>query len=546
MDPRPNHNTLTARYEHAPYQSHACLHSHPANLAAVAMLLGLSPPKVAGCRVLEVGSGTGSNLLPMAEDLRDAEFVGIDLSARQVEMSQAAADALHLGNVKFLKLDLMEATQELGQFDYIIAHGLYAWVPPPVRERLLQLCREHLLPEGLAYISYNTLPGWYFPQMLRDFFQFHGRDVGDDPAAEAEAAEEALKLLLEGISPKSPNTARVLHAYAREYQDHLGSLGPMRESALHHDILADINQPLYFRDFAAAAERHQLQFVAEANPDFLGFSEVPQRAQEMMRQSVGSVIEMEQYLDFLQMRMFRQSVLCHEGREVQRALSAQRLCGVHVASRLRPASARPDLETPLLERFTGSGDVAVTSNHPMSKAALCALAQVRPGAVEFTELLRRARALLKQAPQEGDADGTCEDAQELMRLLLRVTSQRRDLVRLRAAPPRAVAARAGETLTGRLMARAQAAGSATVTNFYHETVTLEPMARWAMQRLDGTRGRAELLAELYQMEAAGKIKIAADQIGLGETRGVLEKDLDECLRTLSDEALLAESRPGPP
>lgn len=530
------------RYALAPYESHACLHSHPASLAAMAQLLGLSPAPVANCRVLELGSGTGSNLLPMAEDLPGAELIGLDLSAPQVEISRALAAALGLRNVSFRQMDVMDVTAEMGRFDYIIAHGLYSWVPEVVRERILGLCRENLAPGGLAYISFNTLPGWHFPLMLREFFRFHARDVGEDPEARVQAVDQALLLLRDGIGPKSQSTAKVLQAYARQYAEHLESLGSMRGSSLHHDILAEVNEPMYFRDFAAAAERHGLQFVTEAPPELSGFSELPQGVKEALIGSAGSVVEMEQYLDFLQMRMFRQSVLCHAEVEVDRVISISRMVGLHIGTRVRPAAARPDLETSLLERFVGPAESVVTINHPLSKAALCVLSEAQPRAIEFSALVLQARSRLGQPPQAGDAEGTSEDAQELGRLLFRMACQRREMMRLRASAPRAIGLleRAGAAV-GRLSARAQAAGSAKVTNCYHETVTLEPMMRWALQRLDGRRDRAALLDELCTLAAEGKIKLPQEGFSVrspSEVRAALDADLGACLNGLSEESLL--------
>ena len=58
-------------------------------------------------------------------------------------------DALGLTNVRLEHLDLMDLGAEFGQFDYIVAHGLYSWVPEPVRERLLEICRRNLAPGGV-------------------------------------------------------------------------------------------------------------------------------------------------------------------------------------------------------------------------------------------------------------------------------------------------------------------------------------------------------------------------------------------------------------
>lgn len=88
---------------------------------------------------------------------------------------------LGLGNVRFLRRSIAELPEDLGTFDYLIAHGVYSWVPPEVQEGLLAACRRHLSPGGVAFVSYNTYPGNHLRQMVREMMLFHVRGV-DEPA----------------------------------------------------------------------------------------------------------------------------------------------------------------------------------------------------------------------------------------------------------------------------------------------------------------------------------------------------------------------------
>lgn len=151
--------TLARSYDETPYPGRAYAHPHPDYMAVLATLLGLNPPPVACCRVLEIGCASGANLIPMALSLPGASFIGIDISPRQIAEGQRTIDALGLTNITLLVRDLQEVGDELGQFDYIIAHGVYSWAPAPVRDRLMALTKRCLAPNGIAYISYNTYPG---------------------------------------------------------------------------------------------------------------------------------------------------------------------------------------------------------------------------------------------------------------------------------------------------------------------------------------------------------------------------------------------------
>ncbi len=73
----------------------------------------------------------------------------------------------------------MDVDADLGQFDYIIAHGVYSWVPPAVQDKILAICKQNLAANGVAYVSYNTYPGWHMINIVRGLMLYHTRDVAD-------------------------------------------------------------------------------------------------------------------------------------------------------------------------------------------------------------------------------------------------------------------------------------------------------------------------------------------------------------------------------
>jgi len=85
---------LLKSYEEAPYPSAAFPEMHPDSMATTAHLWGLRPPAVENCRFLEIGCGTGVNLLAMAAALPGSRFVGVDLSPGQIEFAREVAAQL--------------------------------------------------------------------------------------------------------------------------------------------------------------------------------------------------------------------------------------------------------------------------------------------------------------------------------------------------------------------------------------------------------------------------------------------------------------------
>src|SRR6478752_5451128 len=111
---------------------------------------------VPSCRVLELGCGDGGNLIPMAYFLPSSRFLGVDLAKTAIDEGHRAIAGLNLGNIDLQCRDFGTLDRNAGEFDYIVAHGLYSWIPPDVRDRLMALCRELLAPQGIVHISYNA------------------------------------------------------------------------------------------------------------------------------------------------------------------------------------------------------------------------------------------------------------------------------------------------------------------------------------------------------------------------------------------------------
>ena len=194
--------------------------------------------------MLELGCGDGTNLISMALSLPEAGFLGVDAAPAAVERGRALAADLELSNVAFETTTLERFEPTPKSFDYVVAHGVYSWVAPPVRDRLLELSRIALSERGVAYVSYDALPGGRLKQVLRDMLVFHTA-AADDPGERLEQARSLLAFLLEGWSAE--------HEFGALMGRHAERLLARRDETLFHDELAATNEPVYFHQFAAHA-----------------------------------------------------------------------------------------------------------------------------------------------------------------------------------------------------------------------------------------------------------------------------------------------------
>ena len=148
-------------YDEVPYLSLPSSYTHPARSAAIAALFGLAPPAVATARILELGCSTGGNLLPLAEIYPQSAIVGVDLSQEQISYGTRIIQTLGLKNIRLLQQSIADLGDDAGAFDFIICHGVFSWVPRAVQDKIMEVCARHLSANGIAYIDYNTYPGWH-------------------------------------------------------------------------------------------------------------------------------------------------------------------------------------------------------------------------------------------------------------------------------------------------------------------------------------------------------------------------------------------------
>ncbi len=312
---------LAHKYDAVAYAAQANAQSHPTHLATVATLLGLSPPPVATARVLEVGCSDGANLLPMAAGLPNARFVGCDISGQAIALAKRGAQELGLANVTFLQRDLASLADDPEPFDYVIAHGVYSWVPAPVRDALLALARRRLARNGVLFVSLNVYPGCFVRQATWGMLHHHVDGIAD-PKARLDQARAFAALLAEGGVAQTETDGLL--------RQELQKLANQTDSALFHDDLAVPNEPVWFHEFAAHLARHDLAFAGEAKLSMMTAAGLTPR----MQQFVAGMdrLQREQYLDFARLRRFRQALACHADAPTSGLGAAERAAPMHAAA----------------------------------------------------------------------------------------------------------------------------------------------------------------------------------------------------------------------
>jgi SAM-dependent methyltransferase len=245
-------------YDELPYKSFPIDWTAPERLAVVSLLHGGPRPPLQHYRVLDLGCGNGANVLRLAYYRRQATFVGVDGAASQIELANVRKSALGLSNLEFIHTDFRTANQRLsGQFDYILAHGIFSWVSQEIRDALLELFAERLRPGGLLYLNYNTRPGWNVRGLVREFLL--AQTAGERSLrARAELAKQIAAKVVAAL-------AAVEHHYSQLLANEFRFVGEGDDSWVGHEFLAEYNFPYWRSEFLELARRYHLEYVADAD-----------------------------------------------------------------------------------------------------------------------------------------------------------------------------------------------------------------------------------------------------------------------------------------
>jgi methyltransferase-like protein len=338
----------------------------------------------------------------------------------------------------------------------------------------------------------------------------------DDPSDRIREARGLLTFLVRSTEGNEAG----FHAMMRQ---ELAVLAATPDTYLLHEHLEEYNEPLYFHQFIDRAEEKGLQYLGEAQLGSMLPSRLGPEVEKTLRSISHNLVQMEQYLDFLRNRMFRQTLLCHEGVQLDYTLRPQSVQRAFLASAALPVAAQGDPAADGDQQFRAADKDALTltTRDPLMKAAMTQLGQIWPASIAFGDLLTAA------ADDQPVAE---EQSLQLATRLLRCYTL--GIVELSLGPPRLVA-RVSERPIASPYARLRAREGSKVVNMKLESTVLDELARLVLQNLDGQHDRAALVA-LVQ----ARLKDKSDLPDSSQTASSAETRVDEMLQSFARGALL--------
>jgi SAM-dependent methyltransferase len=230
----------------------------PSRLSWVAAIKGLIT-KTNNFRYLDLGCGQGVSLIHMAALHPDSEFVGVDFMPEHIAHANNLASKAGLDNIIFIEgdfTDLAGKCQQLGKFDFIVAHGITTWVSENIRESLFKIASLTLHPGGLMYNGYNTYPGWLEMAPFQHLVsQFTNKYNG------IKSIDNAKKIFLEMHNSRSPT-----YDHFPKLFDRLNQISKYKESYLMQEYNNQYWAPVFSSQMLKLANDYKLTYVASSSP----------------------------------------------------------------------------------------------------------------------------------------------------------------------------------------------------------------------------------------------------------------------------------------
>lgn len=433
-------------------------------------------------------------MLPLAATLPRAEIVGIDPSRRQVAEGQSIIQEIGVPNLRLVAIGVEDLGRELGDFDYIIAHGVYSWVSEAVRDQLMARISERLAPRGVAFVSYNVYPGWRFSSTIREMMLYHVEGM-DEPGARIEAARSVIERLA-AVHP-DPNAR---HAEALREKAEL--LRGKSDAYVFHEYLEEFNKPVYFHEFDAHVRRHGLRVLADAQPTTWPVAQTASVREAISGLAGDDSVGREQYLDFLVDRAFRRSLVVHETARVNASKAAEALESLRLRVSCRPDSPSPDIHGETPEEYLATDfQTRFTTSSAVAKASLAVLGQVWPRSLFFLELKARVLDLLSTPPTgERVVSAAGPSGPLLLGCLLHGLIEAQTM-----EPPLEVGF--NRLPLASAYARFEATRGPRVTNLLHRVVQLTEIDRLIVSRLDGRTDRDGIVQFLTELCRQGQFEL---------------------------------------
>ncbi|MDX2050318.1 MAG: class I SAM-dependent methyltransferase [Rickettsiaceae bacterium] len=499
-------------YDQVNYESYPYPQSSPIHLRTIGGVFGLNAPDLANARILELGCAAGGNIIPFAYMYPNSKCVGVELSKNQVEQGTNLIEKLGIKNIELKHMSITDIDESFGEFDYIIAHGVFSWVPRLVQDKILEICSKNLSKNGIAYISYNTLPGWNMIKSIREMMLYHSQGFSDEREKVVQA-----RLLLQFIKDATVDNNS---AYSKLLQTEAEMLAQQPDHYIRHDHMEDDNHPCYFHDFMARANEIGLQYLGDSSLPSMYLGNIPNKAAEKLAE-IKDIVRSEQYMDYVTNRRFRSTLLCKSDIVLNRNLVHTDIEKFFITANITPEKPISDInlesniDTAKFYAYNSKDQMISTASPPM-KAIFYALAENSCKMLKTDEIVALAAKKLKnvtaqQIKQEFLANG-------LKLVLAGYLGIKLDGPAYKSEPSQK------PKVSELVRAQCEYMPGLWVTNLKHERIGINLLDKVAFRYFDGKHTLEEVRSKVLERILLGELSINKNEQKL-EDKDEITKEL---------------------
>lgn len=505
------------RYREVGYESRPSPERHPRRLWSVAKLRGLNPTPPDTARILDLGCGSGGFLLGIADEFRQSRCVGVDQSPSQIEAARRSAREGELGNVSFATERFSEISLE--PFDYIICHGVFSWIPPDDRRRLLDCLKRSLAPRGICYLSFNALPGWQTRLHLKEMLSLFDRK--SEPLSErVESANEVLQEI-EG------RLVDAFRPYGLQLKEEVERNRGRGDGFIAHELLLPHCGAHTVMQFCEEVGEKGFHLIGDGLPTRMRSANAEFNTESLPFRD--DPVKVEQFFDYLYPTSFRGALLAHDD-QIPQSIDQGDWSSLFLASPLVEHEDQALAGERSIVPFYGPQEEIIESREPEQKAVLRLLSAVWPQAVSFKDC----EAVAKQ--QLGFFSYRRKKLVEQLRPLWF-----RNLLEVHPSPLRCASRLPSQPFAAPYR-RHQAAEQNWIMTLRAEYLPVNPLLRELCVRCNGERSIHDLISEITRLVAEGELQVRTEdeEPSAEEISIVLQGECERALQYLAEMAVFEE------
>ena len=516
-------------YDAMPYESNPYPISAPPYLRTLGVLFGMNPPALETAKVLELGCAAGGNIMPFAYMYPKSQCVGVDLSQAQINSGIELQKKMQIKNLELKHMSLMDVDESFGKFDYIIAHGVFSWVPEEVKTKILEISQNNLTDNGIAYISYNTLPGWNMIKSIRDMMLYHTKNF----AGPTEKVQQA-RLLLDFLRD---STDASVSPYSGLLKQESVLLSQQPDYYLKHDHLEDNNDAFYFNEFMELAHKHNMQYLGDSTLASMFLGNLPKKVSEKLAE-IKDIVRTEQYMDYISNRRFRSTLLCKNHIKLNRSLGRDDLLKFYLTANITPDKplSEIDIENNLENLdfyFNGKKEIRANTSSKFMKAVFYTIAENKNVFFTVEELAELAAKKVKHGTKS-------EIKNDILNYGMSLALSGHIIL---ASDKPIYQTKIDKKPTVSELARAQSVYSNNlwVTNLRHERVSIGDIDRFVLRHFNGQNSFKDVKAMVFEAIQNGELVIENNTGNINDkeqTTYQVDEFFQNYLNNLRDMALL--------